>query len=131
MAKEEQIRTALETYDTETLKDALSLLLAQKQSSVIPDINGTNKIENYDTNFSNFAQAICWLKSKFKFQELDAFSTEADLVYVHTGDRKILLTDTSVRGEKNQTAYSFHSTDEFENAFEPKQKNGRFSNLEL
>ena len=53
------------------------------------------------------------------------------MVYVHTGDRKILLTDTSVRGEKNQTAYSFHSTDEFENAFEPKQKNGRFSNLEL
>lgn len=170
MAKEEQIRTVLENYNNEALKDALAVLLSGSQSSVSTSNNSSYKhSSSTDTKFSNFAQAISWLKSKYEFQELNAFSTEADLVYVNTGDRKILLTDTSVKPRENQinhpkqdndefenawenitsTTHEVHSEiinnpenivkneekieskDDFENAFEPKQTNSRFSNLEL
>lgn len=168
MAQEEYIRTVLENYDNETLKDALALLLAENVQSS-NNVVQTRNNANFDSNFSNFAQAISWLKSKFKFQELDAFFTEADLVYVNTGDRKVLLTDTTVKQRELQNNFTsnnrdnfedawenitsnkngshnvlqenvenknikeekFEQKDDFENAFEPKQKNSRFSNLEL
>lgn len=62
------------------------------------------------------------------------FSTEADLVYVNTGDRKVLLTDTSVKPRelpKPTEPQNSDNSDNPENAFEPINKNGRFSNLEL
>lgn len=163
MVQEEYIRTVLENYDNETLKDALALLLAENAQSS-NNVIQTRSNANFDLNFSNFAQAISWLKSKFKFQELDAFSTEADLVYVNTGDRKVLLTDTTVKQRELQNNFTSNNRDnfedawenitsnkndshnelqenikeekieqkdDFENAFEPKQKNSRFSNLEL
>jgi hypothetical protein len=168
MEQEEYIRTVLENYDNETLKDALALLLAENVQSS-NNVIQTRSNANFDSNFSNFAQAISWLKSKFKFQELDAFSTEADLVYVNTGDRKVLLTDTTVKQRELQNNFTSNNRDnfedawenitsnkndshnelqenvenknikeekieqkdDFENAFEPKQKNSRFSNLEL
>ena len=100
------------------------------------------------------------MKKKYKFQELEAFSTEADLVYVNTGDRRILLTDTTIKPreikvatddefahtwepvidkaqeiehrESTQREETPSSDDsDIENAFEPLQKKGRFTNLEL
>jgi hypothetical protein len=112
-------------------------------------------------NFDNFAQVISWLKSKYDFQELRAFYTEADLVYVNTGDRKVLLSDTSVKPveiekransefddawepvisktqiERNETRRQeekklvTEGSQDINNAFEPLKKKGRFSNLEL
>ena len=60
--------------------------------------------------------------------------TEADLVYVNTGDRKVLLTDTSVKPReipKSSEKEDSENPNNPENAFEPVNKNGRFSNLEL
>jgi hypothetical protein len=48
----------------------------------------------------NFAQAVLFLKENYNFAELELFSTEADLVYVSSGARRILLTDLSVPAEK-------------------------------
>lgn len=160
MSKEEQIRSAINNLDDSTAKDALALLLSggvttQKTTSQTAGIP--------DKQFANFAQAINWLKSKYKFQELSVFSTEADLVYVNTGDRKVLITDTTVKPRENQHPVvdesllnngdtdfenSFENITEkktvqpqpvqkeenkndIDNAFEPMQKNDRFSNLEL
>ena len=117
MVQEEYIRTVLENYDNETLKDALALLLAENAQSS-NNVIQTRSNANFDLNFSNFAQAISWLKSKFKFQELDAFSTEADLVYVNTGDRKVLLTDTTVKQRELQNNFTSNNRDNFEDAWE-------------
>ena len=77
---------------------------------------------------------MLFLKTKYKFQELSLFSTEADLVYVNTGDRKVLITDTSVKPRELPKSPEQQDSDnptDPENAFEPINKNGRFSNLEL
>ena len=148
MVNEKQIRSIIENYDEATVKDALSLILSKTNgvsniSQKESDLSGAS-FENQ--KFNNFAQAIIYLKSKYKFQELEAFSTEADLVYVNTGDRKILLTDTTVkpRDLPKEPEYDDYinsseeiieqkneNKDNFENAFDPRQKSSRFSNLEL
>lgn len=128
MSQEEHIRTALNRLDEQTAKDALALLLAEKHSGVKSDENswtaeGNDGLEN--TAFANFSQAISWLKSKYRFQELAAFSTEADLVYVTAGDRKILLTDTRVQIKPLSGAGGDLHTDDFENAWENSVSNKR------
>ncbi len=152
MAKEEQIRKAIDNLDEATAKDALALLLADTSSGTKTQ-TANNPINQEAGQFANFAQAILWLKSKYKFQELNAFTTEADLVYVNTGDRRILLTDTTVGPRKNpepqmENSNSFNietnsnsninessnensSSEDMDNAFEPLKKNDRFNNLEL
>ena len=85
MAKIEQIRASLAGIDSETVKDALSIILAKESSSAGSNIQRTENSANY----KNFAQAILDLKKNYKFPELNAFTTEADLVYVQAGDRKI------------------------------------------
>ena len=139
MSKEEQIRSAINNLDDSTAKDALALLLSSGTTTqkTISQSDGLS-----DKQFSNFAQAINWLKSKYKFQELSVFSTEADLVYVNTGDRKVLITDTTVKPREiqrpvadetllNNSETDFENKNDIDNAFEPMQKNDRFSNLEL
>lgn len=81
-----QTRESLVQMDQKQLVDTLALALTEvkEQSSVA----GSAKPE-----FTNFAQAIQYLKNNFDFAELNAFSTEADLVYVNAADRKILLSD--------------------------------------
>lgn len=158
MANAEKIRTTISNIDDEVLKDTLAILLSSG------NVSGGNSVKSADSNdvnkFDNFAQAISWLKKKYKFQELDAFSTEADLVYVNTGDRKILLTDTTIKPREiksatdddfdnawepviNKSQETEHHENiqreettgnddsDIENAFEPLQKKGRFTNLEL
>lgn len=177
MSQVEQIRSAINNLDSEVAKDTLALLLAAKEGT--SSIKTSIQNNNIDGNFNNFAQIINYLKSKYKFQELSLFTTEADLVYVNTGDRKVLITDTTVKPreiKKPPVDQSFLentnsvSDIDFENAwepitaskkeekdkvepivesfiptvpkeqevqpnaddaFEPKRKNGRFSNLEL
>ncbi|MBQ0161809.1 MAG: hypothetical protein KBS84_01450 [Treponema sp.] len=148
MANEKQIRNVIENFDAETVKDALSLLLSKTNgSSNVSQAESSSSGASFENQkFNNFAQAIMYLKSKYKFQELEAFTTEADLVYVNTGDRKILLTDTTVKPRvlpKETEDDGFVSSteepqeqknenkDDFDNAFEPRQKSSRFSNLEL
>lgn len=158
MANVEKIRTAISNIDGEVLKDTLAILLSSGNGSGESSVKSAN---SSDVNkFDNFAQAISWLKKKYKFQELEAFSTEADLVYVNTGDRRILLTDTTIKPreikvatddefahawepvidkaqeiehrESTQIEETPSSDDsDIENAFEPLQKKGRFTNLEL
>jgi hypothetical protein len=139
MSKEEQIRSAINNLDDSTAKDALALLLSGGATTP----KTTSQSDGLsDKQFSNFAQAINWLKSKYKFQELSVFSTEADLVYVNTGDRKVLITDTTVKPREiqrpvadetllNNSETDFENKNDMDNAFEPMQKNDRFSNLEL
>lgn len=116
-------------------KDTLALLLAEKEehgSTEKKVVVSTSS--NVETKFDNFAQTINFLKTKYKFQELSLFTTEADLVYVNMGDRKVLLTDTSVEPRKIPKPSEQQDSDSPnspENAFEPLNKNGRFSNLEL
>ena len=121
MSKEEQIRTAIDNLDEQTAKDALALLLAGNTAGLKrPEFTSSTEIDSISGSmkFANFSQAILWLKSKYKFQELDAFSTEADLVYVNTGDRKILLTDTSVKEKQVSGEERSLHLDDFENAWE-------------
>ncbi len=158
MANIEKIRSTISNIDGEVLKDTLAILLSSG------NVSGGNSVKSANSNdvnkFDNFAQAISWLKKKYNFQELEAFSTEADLVYVNTGGRKILLTDTAIKPreikvstddefnhawepvinksqetEQHENIQRKETTgnddSDIENAFEPLQKKGRFTNLEL
>jgi hypothetical protein len=139
--KEEEIRTAIDGMDETTLKDTLALLLSEG-SSVQPDI------QTAQPEYANFAQALLSLKKKYKFPELAQFTTEADLVYVQTGDRRILLTDRSAPAPAAKqeipypdqdttfidprTVQTTESNDDMDNAFEPETKeSGRFGRLEM
>lgn len=134
MTNVEQIRAAIDTLDDSVAKDTLALLLVEQEGHRNAEKEGdVRSNSNLDTKFDNFAQAIEFLRTKYKFQELSQFSTEADLVYVNTGDRKVLLTDTSVKPKelpKTPEQQASDNPDNQENAFEP-IKNGRFTNLEL
>jgi hypothetical protein len=91
--EEKNIRAALEVLDRDLVIDALALLLAEKGEPPPPPGKDTPE-------FANFAQAILFLKKNHDFAELDLFSTEADLVYITAGERRILLTDTPVSRPK-------------------------------
>lgn len=139
MAKEEEIRASIDDMDSEILKDTLAILLAKT--------NPTQNITKTEiqTNYQNFAQAILDLKRKYKFPELNNFSTEADLVYVQAGDRRILLTDKDAQLAMTKPAIETQEQsssdkqneepvkkDSIENAFENiKPNDSRFSHLEF
>ena len=139
MAKEEEIRASIDDMDSEILKDTLAILLAKT--------NPTQNITKTEiqTNYQNFAQAILDLKRKYKFPELNNFSTEADLVYVQAGDRRILLTDKDAQLAMTRPAIETQEQsssdkqneepvkkDSIENAFENiKPNDSRFSHLEF
>ena len=81
---EEQIMAVLEDTDAGLVREALALFLAEgEKAAPLPEIPW----------LKNFAQALAFLKKNYGFAELDLFSTEADLVYVNTGGRRILLSD--------------------------------------
>lgn len=152
MDKEEKIRTSLNEMDAEILKDAMSILLSSNTSTV----NQSESIQ-MKSDYKNFAQAILDLKKKFKFPELNFFTTEADLVYVQAGDRKILLTDRETMYQQKNPAPNINQNtpsssqsqnssnnsyedepksdseeNEMENAFENiKPSDTRFSHLEF
>ena len=88
---EEHIMAVLEDTDAGLVREALALFLAEDAQT--PSLESDHLRETPE--FGNFAQAIMFLKKNYAFAELDLFSTEADLVYVSTGSRRILLTDTS------------------------------------
>ena len=127
MASEEQIRKAVDGLDENTAKDALALLLAGKGTEHGRNGNSIGRAADaaHGGDLANFAQAIGWLKSKYNFQELEAFTTEADLVYVKAGDRRILLTDRNAPAasvtEARSDARRFPAYQEgsFESAWEP------------
>ncbi len=82
----EEIRGSIAYMGEEALADALALLLGEGQERLSADAAGIPE-------FENFAQVIHYLKKNYGFTELALFSTEADLVYVSTDERRILLTD--------------------------------------
>lgn len=143
MSKEKQIRASIDNIDAEVLKDTLAILLAQNTTSQPVQ---RNEVQG---NYKNFAQAIIDLKKKYKFPELNNFSTEADLVYVQAGDRRVLLTDREAQMEmarptptpevddtetdnQNDTPTPTTEKDSIENAFENiKPNDSRFSHLEF
>lgn len=148
VTRTEEIRGAIANMGEEALADALALLLGEGQSSTGAEASGTPE-------FENFAQAVHWLKRHCGFPELALFSTEADLVYVSTDDRRILLTDRdSLRQSPARIAGGnaftgenlLANSDESENAGIPRAsakrpeenaktaeqgESGRFSHLEL
>ena len=85
---EEHIRAVLEDIDASLVREALAFFLADRERSSPPQ-------EVHE--FVNFAQVIAFLKKNYAFAELDLFFTEADLVYVNTGGRRILLSDDMPR----------------------------------
>lgn len=137
MGRLEQIRGVVNELEEDFAKDILSVLLSQSNEGSVYDKSasraasqqgGASGLKSTDSvDFANFAQAITYLKSRFKFKELSRFSTEADLVYVDTGDRKVLLTDrddparfTNPTPNRRPVEDTYSSEDEyFENAFEP------------
>lgn len=143
MPKEEQIRASIDNIDAEVLKDTLAILLSQNTPSQPVQKN------EVQSNYKNFAQAILDLKKKYKFPELNHFTTEADLVYVQAGDRRVLLTDREAQMEmarptptpevddtendnQNDTPTPTTEKDSIENAFENiKPNDSRFSHLEF
>lgn len=143
MPKEEQIRASIDNIDAEVLKDTLAILLSQNTPSQPVQ---KNEVQG---NYKNFAQAILDLKKKYKFPELNHFTTEADLVYVQAGDRRVLLTDREAQMEmarptptpevddtetdnQNDTPTPTTEKDSIENAFENiKPNDSRFSHLEF
>ncbi len=142
MAREEQIRSSIDSVDSEILKDMLSILLSKDDSISSPSAAHMNTSPTY----KNFAQAIMDLKRNYKFSELNAFTTEADLVYVQAGDRRILLTEKNVEPVNTQNTVQHNSPavsdsqkesdnsedDSMDNAFENiKPNDNRFSHLEF
>lgn len=138
MGREEEIRNSIDGMSEAVVKDALAMLLAGKAAERPRAASAGSGID--DNKFSNLAQAINYLKRHYKFKELEKFRTEADLVYVDTGERKVLLTEIQTSpapaGPKAFVGglHEEHGTGE-ENeepaAFEPVTKGGRFGNLEL
>lgn len=127
MNKEEEIRSSIDKMDSETLKDTLSILLSSNVSK-----NNQNP-ETSVAQYKNFAQLILDMKKKYNFHELDLFSTEADLVYIQAGDRRILLTNTDENFEKDSLSKNLETTspspdEAFENI---RNADNRFSKLEL
>ena len=126
--KAEEIRSALDEVTRETLADALSLVLAEGDAPN-QSIAGMNRPE-----LKNFAQAVMYLKENYDFNELDYLTTEADLVYVETGGRRVLLTErmnTAAVGDRANTPAS-HVTESSEGGQTGSSPNGgRFSNLEI
>lgn len=127
MNKEEEIRSSIDKMEPEILKDTLSILLSN---------NISNNNQNFETSiaqYKNFAQLILDMKKQYNFHELDLFSTEADLVYIQAGDRRILLTNTDENFEKdslpkNLEIASLSPDEAFENI---RNSDNRFSKLEL
>jgi hypothetical protein len=135
--KEEEIRTAIDGIQGSVLRDALALLLAESGS-----VQGRSEAQAAQPEYANFAQALLALKRKYTFPELSLFTTEADLVYVQTGDRRILLTNrteaaapqpqAAERAAPGAPAVRESEQDSMDNAFEPETKeNGRFGRLEM
>lgn len=127
MNKEEEIRSSIDKMEPEILKDTLSLLLSNNISK-----NNQNS-ETSIARYKNFAQLILDMKKQYNFHELDLFSTEADLVYIQAGDRRILLTNTDENLDnnslpKNQETNSPSPDEAFENI---RNADNRFSKLEL
>lgn len=130
--KIEETRKSLINTEREQLIDmlALSLTEAKEPSSVATGAK---------PEFSNFAQAIQYLKRNFNFTELDLFTTEADLVYVNAADRRILLSDKhdiirhESRGEpKTADKNGFQTENKDQDQAEPFENGpGRFSHLEF
>ena len=126
--KIEETRKSLINIEREQLIDmlALSLTEAKEPSSVATGAK---------PEFSNFAQAIQYLKRNFDFTELDLFTTEADLVYVNAADRRILLSDKNdiirheSHGEPKTTDKNGFQTEDQAEPFE--NSPGRFSHLEF
>lgn len=138
---EKEIRRSLDTADQETLRDMLSILLSE-DSHQLQTVQTVP--EAHQADYANFAQALLALKKKYSFPELALFSTEADLVYVQAGDRRVLLSErTSSSKNQSNTAASplgpeaegsppAASGTDFDTAFEPETKeNGRFGRLEM
>jgi hypothetical protein len=124
---ENEIRSAVAGMEKETLADALALLLARGGTPREPVAGGSRP------ELANFAQAVLYLKKNYDFEELDLFSTEADLVYVQTADRRILLTDRS-RESQRPTAPAAAAPGVSAaggEASKPPADRGRFSNLEI
>jgi hypothetical protein len=134
----EEVRSAINDMSREALADALALFLSQGNSPR-QSVAGTDKPE-----LANFAQALQYLKQNYDFEELNYFSTEADLVYVQTAGRRTLLTDRmnaahAPAGEKadvKQEAFSSGpgaegNVGKDSSRESPEQSEGRFSNLEM
>jgi hypothetical protein len=124
----QEIRAALQDVSPETLADALAIVFTESPSPS-RQVAGMDK-----PNLVNFAQAIIYLKRHYGFEELEHFTTEADLVYVTAGERRILLTDRDrsntplaikTAGISGNTAPPAHEDAAFESEGE------RFSNLEI
>ena len=128
---EEQILAILEDMDAALVREALALFLAEGAAQAPP--------QEETPEFANFAQALGFLKKNYDFAELDLFSTEADLVYVSTGGRRILLTDTFPEnnpgapqpGTLGRAADQHGAQRNVENAPKAGEVPGRFSRLEI
>jgi hypothetical protein len=116
MVKAGEIRAAINDFPREVLRDALVLLLSEEKEEK------PEAAENGKPAMSNFAQAVLYLKSRFSFPELDLFSTEGDLVYIQTNDRRILLTDRESTAGTGAVV---------KNKAPVEADHGRFSNLEF
>jgi len=119
--KAEEIRAALDGVSPETLADALAIVFAEGKAPS-QAVAGMNKPE-----LANFAQAIMYLKKNYDFDELEQFTTEADLVYVNAGDRRVLLTDRmNIVSGSTENSLPAGNDDAA-----PGSNGGRFSNLEI
>ncbi len=136
--KEEEVRSALDGASRETLADALAMVLTEGRAPSTAAV-GRNRPE-----LANFAQAVMYMKKEYAFAELDKFTTEADLVYVQAGDRRVLLTDRmnererarsyaseSGEGETGEPGGGVRREEEEKNQSSGGNSVGRFSHLEF
>jgi uncharacterized protein YjbI with pentapeptide repeats len=113
--REEEIKSVLGEMDRTAVIEAFALLLAEGGPP-------PGETEKDIPRFSNFAQALLYLKKNYDFEELSLFTTEADLVYVGVSGRRILLTDFPVLERRRAEGLSPA----------PAGKSpGRFSHLEM
>ncbi|MDR0312028.1 MAG: hypothetical protein LBI14_00360 [Treponema sp.] len=121
--KAEEIRSALEETSPETLADALAIVFAEGKAPS-QAVAGMNMPE-----LANFAQAVIYLKKNFDFEELEYFDTEADLVYVNAGDRRVLLTAGGNNSRQEKAAFEAKTSGHDDAG--SGSNGGRFSHLEI
>ena len=129
--KAEEIKAALLDVPQETLADALAIVFTEGKAPS-QQVAGMDKPE-----LANFAQAIMYLKRNYDFAELEHFTTEADLVYVTAGDRRILLTERMNKATSGNTASAASGSGgntappTHEDIISGSSDSNRFSNLEI
>ncbi|MDC7224761.1 MAG: hypothetical protein PQJ60_13530 [Spirochaetales bacterium] len=89
--KHENIRTSLEGLEKDVLLDGLSLLYEEFKEDARAVQDAVPTAVSAEPEIPNFVSLILYLKSKYKFDELNDITVEGGRVFFKRGGRRIEL----------------------------------------